>query len=350
MKLALPEASVKAEDVEELLKDGYRLIHEHRMEEALFVADSILATFPDGAGAHVLRGMCFEHKGDMVSAIAAYEEVARLRPESTLDQIKLNQLRRSTEGAAETPADQRRTMVAILCALGAAAAVSAVGIMLALPKDSEEPRKEALLSGNSYKASGFELPSQGTQPKQTLPANTGAGASGELPAARPNAFGRRSVIPNPMRSVAPLSVPLEIVPTNEGKLPATGRSEPTAASTAPASAGAKPRPKPRSVGRIEIAESGPASRSEPAVSENIYRVAQNKMASGDYRGAIRDFTASLAGSSRPALIHQFIGRCHARVGETGSARQHFQTALSMYEKAGAENEAKACRRELDLLG
>ncbi|MBA3725530.1 MAG: tetratricopeptide repeat protein [Armatimonadetes bacterium] len=350
MKLDLPEASVKAEDVEELLKDGYRLIHEHKVDEALFVASSILAAFPDEAGAHVLRGMCFEHKGDMVSAIAAYGEVARLRPESTLDQIKLNQLRRSTEVPSEAPADQRRSMVAILCALGAAAVVSGVGIMFALPPDAERRQKETLLTDNTYQASGFELPSQEPQPKRTLPANTPAGASSELPAARSNASGQRPVIPNAMRSVAPLSVPLEIVPANEGSLSAAGRSEPNTAPTAPASAGPKPRPKPKSVGRIEIAESGPANPSEPAVSENTYRVAQNKMASGDYRGAIRDFTASLAGSGRPALIHQFIGRCYARVGETGSARQHFQSALSMYEKSGAENEAKACRRELDLLG
>jgi hypothetical protein len=50
------------------------------------------------------------------------------------------------------------------------------------------------------------------------------------------------------------------------------------------------------------------------------------------------------------LIHQLMGRCYARIGETANARQQFQAALAIYEKAGATNEARACRRELDLLG
>ena len=59
---------------------------------------------------------------------------------------------------------------------------------------------------------------------------------------------------------------------------------------------------------------------------------------GAFQGAIRDFQASLAGSRRPAITHQLIGRCYARLGDKGNARRHFETALELYERSGSANE------------
>jgi TolA-binding protein len=106
----------------------------------------------------------------------------------------------------------------------------------------------------------------------------------------------------------------------------------------------------RSPGQINISESRKVAASDPGVAENIYRIALNKMKSGDYRGAIRDFQAALSGSDRKAMIHQLIGRCYTRLGEKSSAKQHFETALSMYEAAGAKSAAESVRREIGLLG
>ena len=86
------------------------------------------------------------------------------------------------------------------------------------------------------------------------------------------------------------------------------------------------------------------------MSENTYRIAQDKMKAGDYGAAIRDFQAALPGSDKKALIHQLIGRCYTRLGDKSSAKQHFEAALSMYEAAGAKSAADAVRREIGLLG
>lgn len=73
------------------------------------------------------------------------------------------------------------------------------------------------------------------------------------------------------------------------------------------------------------------------------------MAAGDYKGAIGAFESSLKGSKNPGLTHQMMGRAYQRVGDKDSARKHLQNALEQYEKAGAVNDAKAVKRELELL-
>jgi tetratricopeptide (TPR) repeat protein len=106
----------------------------------------------------------------------------------------------------------------------------------------------------------------------------------------------------------------------------------------------------RGPGQINISESRRAPANDSSVSENTYRIAQDKMKAGAYREAIRDFEAALSGSGKKALIHQLIGRCYTRLGEKAAAKQHFEAALSMYEAAGSKSAADAVRRELGLLG
>ncbi|RMG23126.1 MAG: tetratricopeptide repeat protein [Armatimonadetes bacterium] len=88
-------------------------------------------------------------------------------------------------------------------------------------------------------------------------------------------------------------------------------------------------------------------------SENIYRIALEKMKAGDYRGAIADFQKSLSGSSQPALTHQLIGRCYRQLGDFENAKSHLRRALQLFENSkapGAQAGAEACRRELAAIG
>ncbi|MCH8275365.1 MAG: tetratricopeptide repeat protein [Armatimonadetes bacterium] len=109
---------------------------------------------------------------------------------------------------------------------------------------------------------------------------------------------------------------------------------------------------------ITVRDGGPfGGGGDPgSVSDNVYRVAQNKMAQGDYEGAARDFLKALEGSKKPALIHQLLARCYKRLNEIEKAKDHFQKALVLYEAAAqagseaAETAAQACRRELNALG
>ncbi|HET6644441.1 MAG TPA: tetratricopeptide repeat protein [Fimbriimonadales bacterium] len=341
-------------DTEGALKEGYRLIHEGHSGEALVIAESILAKSPADAGAYILRAMCREQRGDLKSAIADYEEVVRLRPDSTLDRIKLDQLRRSDALTEVHKEERSRSRFAIFCAAGAAIAVAAIGVLMALPKASADDGSQQITE-NYGQARGFEFPAKNPVMKPDAPKDpnpiTGA-QQPTLPPASPNNSSRPTTRRNGSSPLGPLVV--EFSPEDKAKLPKISKTNPGAASAEQTDAQTPDttpeKPKPKGPGTIQISESQPSDPNEPAVSENTYRVAQNKMASGDYRGAIRDFSSALAASNRPALIHQLMGRCYARIGETANARQQFQAALAIYEKAGATNEARACRRELDLLG
>jgi Flp pilus assembly protein TadD len=357
-------AVVSSADADSLVKDGFRLLHEGNASEANFIAGRIVAAQPNNPAGHALRAMCFEEAGDLVGAIAAYEQVVRLRPDSRIDQLRLSQLRKKLDESIVVRDTRSSRLVPIMSGVVATLVVSALGVALALPKDTranaaESPQTQELQPA----AKGFEIPA--TRPQ--TPQNTAQPNAAQQPRTQTAQGSGSAGIGNPMRNIPPVSFNnFEISPSGGNQLPAV-TSEPPATANPTFSQGTSITPKnsvqpptgdanvlspKRDPGKILIAESDsrPANNNDRDVSENTYRVAQQKMASGDYRGAIRDFTAALGGSRRPGLIHQLIGRCYARIGETGNARQHFETALQIYEAAGATGEARACRRELELLG
>jgi tetratricopeptide (TPR) repeat protein len=348
-------SEIKPEDAEKLLKDGFELVADGHAEEALFLAEAVLDANPANASAYALKAMCHEERGEVSLAIASQQEVVRLNPDSTLDRIKLAQLKRQEEpGVHDSDLEVReRNWVAIFSAVAAAVVVGVLGIALAMNNErsaAAKPDQRVAARVAPPAPEAFASPAkQPTSQPDAPPTNAPA-------ATEPS---RNPVVGNPMNSTPPLT--LNIRPENGG-LPDVriGGSTPTTpkpstasgpeASVTRADPNLIEQPERKGPGRIVIEESrGGANPGDASVSENIYRVAQQKMANGDYRGAIRDFAASLAGSRKPGLIHQLMGRCYARIGESANAKQHFQSALQIYEQAGNENEAKACRREIELL-
>ena len=353
--------TVKPEEADSLIRDGFRLVHEGKIAEAIFIADSVLEAQPENATAHALKGMCHEELGQLNAAIAAYQQVVLLKPDSTIDRIKLVQLEKRADDAEPRDIEiASRNVVAIFSAAAAALVVIALGVILALQgRPQTAASKEPFIANNEPSAQGFRLP---TQPAQNNTTTVTQSQNAQLPQPSANATQRpvqtrTPVVGNPMGNVPPLTANFELTPI----APNNGRKLPNVNGGAPATNAAANRPtkndpdiietrQKTNPGRIVIEPSRGANPSEAGVSDNIYRVAQQKMAGGDYRGAIRDFTVALGGSHKPALIHQLIGRCYARIGDGGNAKSHFETALQMYESAGSTNEAKACKRELDLLG
>lgn len=349
------KAEINAEEAESLIRDGFRLISESRPKEALFLAEAVTAALPANPGGWALKAMSLEESGNLQAAESAYEKVVELKPESTLDRIKLSQVRKRLED--ETGGSQpakNSNIVAITAALGAALAVVAIGVALALssPAGAKSPEKE-LLAENSPQPQGFVVKQEQPQTQQN---SNNVQPATQPPQQSPAPQNREPVVKNPFGG--PLVVEPSAIPRTDGRsLPDVGNP---ASVPAPATTNTVAAPPPgdsnliepkdkQSPGRIVITPSASQRTNDPAVSDNIYRVAQQKMATGDYSGAIRDFTAALAGSRKPALIHQLIGRCYARTGNAAEAKRHFETALQMYEAAGSANEAKACKRELDLL-
>ncbi|MCH8274941.1 MAG: tetratricopeptide repeat protein, partial [Armatimonadetes bacterium] len=120
--------NVKPEDIDRLLMDGYRTVHEGDPAEALHLANAILDVDPDNASAMALKAICHEKRGETDAAIDVYEQLVLLNPGSTLDRIKLAQLRRRAAAAPPDELEHRsRNWVAGLSGIAATLLVVTAG-------------------------------------------------------------------------------------------------------------------------------------------------------------------------------------------------------------------------------
>jgi len=339
------------QDVGDALQEGYRCVADRKFDQATFIAQAVLNKKPQESGAYALLAMVHEERGDISEAIRCYEEVVRIRPESKIDAIKLAQLRMMKE-PAPLPLPNRK--LAFVGAGSAGLLAVALGMAFAWPRaDGPSLKSETLIADNSAK--GFDVSANPTPPLNTNQATEKAAADTEpLPEPAPKAASgtNRPVLPpagsgGSVARLPSMKEPL-VVDISREQLPKPQPPTPPKTETS-----ARPEDTnviERGPGQINISESRRAPATDSNVSDNTYRVAQDKMKAGDYRGAIRDFQAALSGSGKKALINQLIGRCYTRLGDKSAAKQHFEAALAMYEAAGAKAAADAVRRELGLLG
>lgn len=383
LKPAGGAVQIKPEEIDSVLTDGYRLLAEGMVEEAEFIADSILEVEPESSSALALRAAIYEKQDRLEDAIECYEKVVALNPDSTLDRIKLMQLRKKADSLldSEELEARGRNWVAIASAAAAMAVVTGLGVAIAIATAPKKP-KEPLVA--TSEVSGFEQ-SRGPEsaepplPEFQLPQNPVAPYEGTGQISPPDFNPNPSQARNPRFPANPLAGPVaganpvwdlnqaSVTPerpsgagVSGGGLPPILDSWQTPPSNEPATSASPPPgpdpnylPPPKPKGKIEITMRNPGSGSgtdREGESANIYRVAMEKMRAGDYRGAIRDFQAALNGSTNPAQIHQFLGQCYKAIGETGNARSHYEEAIRLYEAAGNTRAAESCRQALRTLG
>ncbi len=375
LPLRSPAPRIRPEDIDRVLSEAYRIVHSGDVEEALFLADAVLSVDPENSSGLALKGLCLEKLGDIEGAVEVYEELVLRNPDSPLDRIKLAQLRRKL-GVVQKDGEALKTRKA-LAVVGSILTTLVVGmggvVFALLQSPSPSPSEKALTAQQTL--TGFDLPESPPRSAGTESPPPAEPSSSSMPSGGSNA-----PAPSFPRSNVPWLPPVnfEISPSprgGEGALPAVEGSVPPPP-PAPASApeGSRevrpspgsgdenimpppPEPQPRNPGTVIIVPRGEGQDASPrALSENIYRIAQQKMTAGDYAGAIRDFLTALNGSDKPALIHQLVGRCYKKLNDIAKAKEHFEKALSLYEasaRAGSE-EAKAameaCRREIQSLG
>ncbi|SRR5581483_205222 len=363
-RLPEPKQAVKAikpEEIDGLLAQGYALHHEGNQDEPLFIAESVLAIDPENSSALALKGMVHEAKGELEQAAAVYEQIVLINPDSTLDRVKLEQIRRKLPDPGpeldETEQRSRRT-VAIFSAVAAGVLVMATGLMIAM--FSRQARAENPESPNyaASQAVGFDLTPKpqptAQKPQQPVQQNPSSGLPRADEPFRPPHYVRDQNNNWVVQPVQPSGT--EALPdtnANAGSAAAGTQNPNTTNGTAASNPAAGPEPsdeRPANRGKIDIRPSSGSGQDSGAVSENTYRVAQQKMQAGDYRGAVRDFESSLEGSKQPALTHQLIARCQKRLGETDSAKSHLRTAIDLFEKSGNKAGADSCRRELQAMG
>lgn len=360
------KASSPAE-VDQTVQDGYRLLADGKVHEALYVAKAALAQDPDNLGGLALKGMALEALDDLPGAVACFERIIELNPSSTLDRIKLEQLHRRLYEAPYEEETNGANWTAILAGVGATLIVIALGALLAL--NQRRPTETIASAEPETTVATFqpiEQPPQQT-PQQSQPnqpvQNEPATSTGS--AIRPPSLGGGNT---------PFSGPIILTPDQVSGLPDVreqgGGSSRNASSQGAGSEPPVSNPPPSNPGDDNVISppardpviqikphegrgGGTGSGGSERESENIYRIANEKMKAGDYRGAIADFQKSLSGSTRPALTHQLIARCYRALGEFDNAKRHLEQALRLYEASnapGAQAGAEACRRELAAIG
>lgn len=370
----------RPEDIDRLLKEGYQLFHDGAHQEAIYLAEAVLNVDPDNTSALALCAMGYESDGDIEKAVSTLEQIVLLNPDSTLDRIKLAQLRKQL---SDRPADddleyRSRNWTAVFAASAVALIFIALGVTFAIasrPKQEAASEADRVASNEPVGFATSQIPNfNSTGDAQTSTAGTNNSTT-PLGTNQSGGTVGGSSRQSPFAGSVPIWDPRNVVITPSQNNSGSGLPDPNEFSSGSSASGGG-NTSGGNTGRVEDPEEnrGSGTTSNPTttnenrgfvdirphsgnsntggadVSDNAYRVGQEKMRAGDYRGAISAFTASLNGSTKPAITHQFIGRCYKALGDRGSAKQHFQTAMELFERAGNATAAKTCRQEIEALG
>lgn len=157
------------EENSKLIAEGYSLLAEGRTEEAELVARAGIEADERAAAAYSLLGMCHERRDDIVAALECYERVVELNPESSLDKIKVTQLRNvlARRVDAEPAPSRRNAFVAAISAVVLVGAIGALAAILTQPTEAKAATKTEPTGGIINNQQGFgDIPDGATKVPQ----------------------------------------------------------------------------------------------------------------------------------------------------------------------------------------
>ncbi len=383
--------------IEQLLQDAMRCQSEGRYQEALMICEAIIEVDKTNTSAHSMMAIVYERMGKTALAIEQLRTVVQHNPGSIADQIKLEELQKSI--GVTTPAvalgssrpihfSIRKPVNPLLLAVASAATVFILGaILLNYGPNSHSPIRPTDTSGASNnlvpsQTGGITLPQAQPNGAGTLqtPSNPGviqpyvAGGNPQAPQQtnplmqapqqQPNYQSRPSGNSGSGGGLA--SIPA--LPPITGLT--TERDTPTPTPSQPANEKPEPKPQTRTApennaptGIYEITvNSGSTNRPRPTQSGNneadtLIRIAAEKSAKGDYRGAIESYSAAQSYGANSASISNSIAQAHRRLNNIQDARRSYQDALkkandaisrgtnvpqATRDKENAEQGLKAC--------
>ena len=384
--------SLATERLAATIADGNRLFGTGRTDDALMVAETAIASNPRSAAAISLKGMCLERKGLIAEALACFERVVELEPDSTLDKLKVNDLKNLlvVEKLQVKQGPDRR--VALIGAFAAIVLVISGGAMFAKANAKEAPDASKLLAmnepTNGVRTFGDVMPKE--NPGAQAPATTqaqpqsqpqvqqsvqGNPLDGTAPAQNPPR--ERERISLPRYSSGPLPSPDNgiqgpIGPVRveipEGGLPSVGGSStrqavtrdpdptPTTTVTPPQPPANDPPKNDPGIIEIEVSKGGNkvGGSGEAAPTGNgrtaLMATARSQMMAGNYGGAANTYERALRAGADPASTNQRLGQCYAQMGRNGDAVAAYTRAAAAFEKAGNAQGAEACRQAVKVLG
>jgi tetratricopeptide (TPR) repeat protein len=398
--LGLPEDELNAAIVknEELIADGYRLFEAGRTEEAQMVAQTALEASASSVTALSLLGMCHEREGRVAEALAAFEQVLALKPDSALDKIKVNQLRGhlANKLQAENAPNRRLALagaalaVVLVGSIGAIIASATTRPAIAQNTPSPEVQQQAMTfppGGGITDSTEAGVPQQDRPPVQIpegaepplneappIVAPSGPVAQGRgLPPAREITG---SVPPVTLTGVIgnlglqPSGQPAN--PQQGGSLPSVGQPQPPVYTGGPDPSPESPKIETREEpkenhGIIEIKVSPrhqrPASGSQESDGggnelQALMSAARQQFQLKRYDEAARTYERALRAGGDAASINQRLGQCYSYLGRNAEAIAAYNRAIVAYESLMNSGRADArvaaalesCRQALKVLG
>lgn len=383
---ALPDdirQALKAENMQ-LLQDGQRLLVLNRGEEARKVAESILEVEPENADAMALLGDAYERDGMLEDALATYERVVELRPDSPLDRIRAAQIGKTLAArqlAVEAPRERRNLVGAAAMAILLLFSVGAALTIASRPAAQETP-------SNTTPETTGPTAFRSVAPVPTGPETTAApqaqtpapGTSGLVASNTPNPpsaaiqgpLGGRST-PTNDPGYAPLSpnMPVNVSPSGaqptapvtqpQPEIPAPSNTTAESGGT-PAEAAAQDDP-----GSIEIrvhpgarpAGNNPGSEQPASGSvDNLIRQARDLYTQGKFSDAARLYETALQRGASKGSTNQRLAQCYEKLGRRADAVAAYQRAIAAYESqinagqgsARIQAALETCRAALRALG
>ena len=339
-------AALVAEDVDaaraklkSLIEDGNSAYNEGKIDEALEVSETALLSDPTSVAALALKMNCLERRDRIAEALECAERIVELNPDSELDKIKRNQLRRQLEMTARELVPSGRNW-AILGAASAFILMLTVGSFAALAMRKSQER--ALQASNTKLK--VETPSVVQNPvttqNPTPNPNPGVGTQPNQSTPQPNVQ-QQNLAPNPRENTA---VPSKFPPTGDGdQLPVpqgNGMSvrpitptgpigNPTAANPTNTNSSTNPSPTKKPGGNAD---------GDPVPDKNDKVEEQKPVGSMEitlHNGSSAPVSAGNGGSIRPSTGESDGNGLQALLK---TASQHYQTqnygsAASAYERA-----------------
>lgn len=386
------EIALGKEKLAAMIADGNRLFADGRTEDALMVAETAIASDPTSAPAISLKGMCLERGGHLAEALECFERVVELEPDSTLDKLKVNDLKNLLVVQKFESRQRPDRRVAVMGALAATVLVISGGAIFAKANAKESPDTGNLVASNDLnKPITFsEVLPKGGVPNQSQPANQAPTADTtqlqgtQLDGNGPTQQNRREPINIQRYSGGDLPAPNggqiqgEIRPFGvtlpEGGLPSTTNAN-TGPTQPPSNPTQDPEPKVLNSGNTQPTEPEPpkndpgiieieVSRGAPNRNTNssgdatptgngrqaLLAAARSQMMSNNYQAAANTFERALRAGADPASTNQRLGQCYAQLGRNSDAVAAYTRAASAFEKAGNSQGADACRQAIKVLG
>jgi len=129
------------EKIQHLLNEALSHEAEGRLQEAILACEGVLVLDPANTSAHSLLGLIYEKQGDLRKAVAEYEKVVALNPDSVADRAKLEDLRRRLHMPTPRTPREEPNQLPLLIGIFVAVGLFVMGLAALNYQERREPAR-----------------------------------------------------------------------------------------------------------------------------------------------------------------------------------------------------------------